>query len=215
MEAFNQIGEWCKKNAPATFAAINAPLVQSSQWAAQRRSGGWPWPVDVVGLYEWCDGSQRSPDGYLFPGFRPLSLTEIVATWQSFLSITFSDSKLPEPQDEESVAMTFYQYANDCIAAHPLGNEPAGTTIGSFFPSWLPIAEDQSGSYLMVDRRKRTRNANSVFVFDEVDADIDAPRWGSFSKLLGSMIRALESGGPVPPLRVRPTVVSGRLEWQR
>lgn len=214
MEPWESIGQWCTANAPATAEAISPPIAQEERWAAERRSGGWPWPPDVVGFFEWCNGTDRTPAGYLLPDLRPLHLAEVVTTWQMFLSITFPAPDLPEPQNDESVAMKYYQYANDCLTAHPLGNEPAGSTIGAFFPSWLPVAEDQSGSYLMVDRRKRGKHAGSVFLYDKVNADIDAPRWRSLSHLADATHRALMTGEVVEGTTLRPTTASGRLHWQ-
>lgn len=114
--------------------------------------------------------------------------------------------ELPEPARGER----FAQLANDVTADDPNSAAPAGTEVGVFIPLWLPVAEDQSGSYLMVDRR-RGPLFGCVVVSDKVDGDFGAKRWSSFSALADEAATALEqkSGG------FRVHAAGGRLIWFR
>ena len=212
------IADWCTQHAPKTRAAITALAPLDRRHRAQRATGGWPWPVDVDAFYEWCDGTVRTPEGYLLAGLRPLSVDEVVESWRINMTTLLPEwpaavDDVTEPERE----LFFAQLAADvgtAAAADSPNHAPAGTTAVTFVPAFLPIAEDQSGSYLMVDRRNK-RRYGCVVLFDKVDGDIDEPRWDSLFSLAGETARSLRSGSPVAGTRLRPWAVGGRLTWSR
>ncbi|WP_224389042.1 SMI1/KNR4 family protein [Pseudonocardia sp. ICBG1293] len=213
MDPWESLAEWCEEHALKTRSAILPPSTSYEISAAQGGTGGILWPEDVLAFYEWRNGLERTPDGYLFPGLRPLRIDEVVANWQSFMDIAYEDVRpSPPPRDADS-RMTFYgQLAVDVIG--PECAQPAGSVTGRFIPSLLPIAEDQNGSYLMIDRRGGKEFGAAVF-YDKVDADLnDAPRWKSFLALSRATLQAVISETPEEQTGLTPIALGGRLIWQ-
>lgn len=215
MDTWYRLVRWCEENAPDTFRAIRPPAGHDVLETAQRRTGGWPWPDDVIGFFTRCDGLVRSPAGYLLPGYRPLSLTEVVAEWENQvdrIAAAVSTARISEFPDPE----TFYaQVAADSHAHYQTeGISAAGLPAGRFITPWLPVAEDQSGSVLVVDRRRGERHGCATAV-DKVDADFNARSWPSLSSLLAAVAAALDSGTVVEGSRYRPVTRGGELAWVR
>ncbi|GLW11758.1 hypothetical protein Misp01_68860 [Microtetraspora sp. NBRC 13810] len=215
MDSWDSIVEWCRDNAPNTFSAIRAAKTPDALASAQRRTGGWNWPADVLDFFSRCDGLERTPSGYVFPGFRPLALEEVVAWWETFL-IGVSDSGAAFAVDADRAVRLAQLAADPTSKDRNLNAEPAGTPAGRFISPWLPIAEDQSETFLVVDRRTRKGGQyGCVTEIDDVDADATGVRWPDLSSLLSSVETALGTGAPETRTGLRAAVSVGSLVWRR
>ena len=207
--------QWCSQNARKTFEAIREPKGKEDLNAGQRRTGGWNWPDDVIDFYSRCDGLDRTPAGYLFPGFRPISLTEVVEEWERGVDQVAqidSNAKLPSFQEQE---VYYAQVAADSGPRYrDLGIADAGVPAGRFVTPWLPIAEDQSGSTLVADRRRGDHNGNLIEI-DKVDSDYNAHTWPSLTILLDAVATALEANSTIAGSRYKPSIRAGELAWTR
>ncbi len=203
MDHLGDLLAWVQREAPATHAAIRPPADEATRWAAERRTGGLPWPADVIDLYTRCDGLERTPSGYLLPGYRPLALDEVVQWWEVMLH---AEEGGPQPPDGETARDHFFAQlaANPSVELHQLNAARAGTRTGRFIGPWLPVAEDQSGSFLVVDRRRGPRRY-CVLEMDEVDVDAGGRSWRRLDALFEDVLGRLVSGD-VP-------VIGGRLVW--
>ena len=94
-----------------------------------------------------------------------------------------------------------------------LPRDKAGSEAGTFIPAFLPIAEDQSGSYLMVDQRPGPQRG-CVFIFDRDEADTSAVRWRSFADLCKKTYKAMQDDVVVEGTKYRPVGFGGRLTWE-
>jgi hypothetical protein len=99
----------------------------------------------------------------------------------------------------------------DPYDAARLDAQPAGTRAGMFLPSFVPIAEDQSGSDMFVDTRSgRWRGCVTEFV--KGDVDTWGSKWPSVAAMLADLAEGLQAGRPVG--RWQPIVNHGRLDWE-
>ena len=217
--SLDRIIAWCEGNAPLTAKAINPPAPIDRLHAAQRATGGWNWPDDALAFYAACDGFSRTPDAYVLPGYRPLPLREVVENWEGLMTAIFADGASPVFSSEEERGRHYAQLANnptpDLDPGEPdLNFAQAGTAAGRFVSSFLPVAEDQSGSYLMVDRRAGTEFGR-IFSFDKVDADINGPWWPNLQQLLATVADSLDAGSAVTGMRRIPVASGGRIVWRR
>jgi hypothetical protein len=199
--------------APVTLAAIRVPADETSLNAAQRGTGGWNWPADVLQFYIECDGLDRSPDGILLPGYRPLSLAEIIGTWEMMLSAAKHTGPPPDMSGDDREL--FYGQLAVPLSVDDPSMSQAGTPVGVFSAALLPIAEDQSGSFMIVDRR-RGADFGCIAEFDKVDGTLMAAKVAnSLDEILLSVEHALSSGGIVREMRQMPKAVGGRVTWSR
>jgi cell wall assembly regulator SMI1 len=215
VSSWERLIEWCRANAPATYTAIQQPAGLERLHQAQRRTGGWTWPEDVLDFYTNCDGTSRSPAGYLFPGFRPLSIDEVVSWWRDLVIIHIAgDEVRGKVEDLEHYLNQLV--ANPAPAQAAYYSSLAGTTTGQYIAQWLPVAEDQSSSFLVVDRRpRRGGQYGCVTAIDDVDMDAGEERWRNFDALLESTVAALEGGTAEQVSGLTANVHGGRLVWRR
>lgn len=219
VESLNRILSWCARHAPHTAQAMTPPAERFELDFAQRRTGGWNWPDDLLEFYARCNGFTRSPAGNILVGYRPLSLGEVVEWWETSMSIALIDTPPGDFPTETERARYFAQLANDPTPGGEPGGrdpnfEPAGTPVGHFISSWLPIAEDQSGDFLMIDRRSRSQ-FGAVISFDKVDADISGCSWPSLDVLISAVADAMENGTSVREMRRRPVGRDGHVTWAK
>ncbi len=213
MDPWVRIKKWCAEYAPITSATIRDPLGEDALHAAQRNSGGYNWPPDVLAFYSQCDGTERSPASYVLPGFRPMTLDEIVTWWGQLVTMNQSLSSAP-PTDATARHAHLAQLAATPMVPRNFNAEPAGSPVGQFIAAWLPIAEDQNGSFLIIDRR-RGANSGCVIEMDKVDFDIGSHRWASLTELLGATADGLESAVPLADTRLSPHALDGQVTWHR
>lgn len=203
---------WCSEQAPSTASAIRPPQSEDVLWESYGATGGISWPSDVVAFYQWCDGTERTPEGYLFPGFRPLHVTEVAEVWQMFMVTEFSEAQRATSLTGMPRSAAFSEIAAEVSGSLEESSAKAGTEAGRFLPSLLPVAEDQSGSYLMTDGRLGPRRG-TIFVYDRDEADYNARRWRNLGALCVKVHEAMVKDSVVSGSRYRPTALGGRLEW--
>ncbi|MCD2191633.1 hypothetical protein [Actinomycetospora soli] len=218
VDAWERIAAWCSEHAPETAAAIR-PSVGENTFNEVHRSTFAPWPEPLWAFYRWCDGTDRTPAGYLFPGFRPLPLLESLQAWRTLMSVFFPATAPPSstPQDELERAFTGQLnalYNGDDAEFHAAVAAPAGSPTGGFLPVLLPIAEDQSGSFLVCDLRRKPRSHyGAIAVFDGDEGYSRPAPWRSFTALATATATALRTGDLVAGTRRRPVALGGRLTW--
>lgn len=78
-------------------------------------------------------------------------------------------------------------------------------------PSFVPLAEDLSGSVMIVDTRAGLLRG-CVAEYDKVEGDSGGPKWPSVSAMLAEVAEALRSGNPIGYWR--PDVDEGWLAWR-
>lgn len=135
------------------------------------------------------------------------------------MTAIFADGVTPDFSSEEERGRHYAQLANDPTPDLDLGElDPnfarAGTAAGRFVSSFLPIAEDQSGSYLMADRRAGM-DFGRIFSFDKVDADVGGSWWPNLQQLLTAVADSLDAGSAVPGMHWIPVASGGRIVWRR
>ena len=222
--AWASIIGWLGDNAPATAEAIRAPAGEQELADAQQETGG-SWPADVVAFYRLCNGTERSSAGYLLPGFCPLplhgphQLGSVTGSWswrQEWLADAAREwaAQPPDPREENLRRVAGLGPAPNPFDTTELDAAPAGTRAMLWLPSWLPIAEDQSGSLLVCDRRWKPRTHHgAVAEFDREEGfSQDAP-WRSLSALASATFTALRTGRAVSGTRLHPVAVGSRLTW--
>ncbi len=220
-DPWERIAAWCAEHAPQTAAAIRPPAPTEVFNEAHGATAPLVWPDTLWAFYAWCDGTERSSAGYLWPGFRPLPLAEVVETWREMMRIWFPDTAPPPDHPEGDLPRAFAQqtadlyYGADTEYAE-LTRGTGGRACGRFLPNLLPIAEDQSGSLLVCDRRGRLRDGyGSIAVFDRDEGyTYDAP-WRSFKDLGAATATALPTGRAVAGTRSHPVALGGQLTWSR
>jgi cell wall assembly regulator SMI1 len=186
---------WCREHAPATAAAIRPPASAALLARAEAATGG-AWPEDLRVWYALADGTERTPAGYLLPFHCPLPLRSVMTHWRMWQEIWASLRR--QETELEDVAR--------------LEAEPAGTVASMFLPSFVPIAEDQSGSDLFVDTRSGDLHG-CVTEFVKGGADWDGPVWPSVAAMLADLATGLDAGRPVGGWRL-PRVDRGCLDWE-
>ncbi|WP_204012765.1 SMI1/KNR4 family protein [Virgisporangium aurantiacum] len=83
----NQIDEWLRHHAPATFADLGPPA-GPDHIAALENTVGLQLHPDVTALLRWHNGSGRHDRGFpLSPGFPINSTTQIAGTWQRLTTL--------------------------------------------------------------------------------------------------------------------------------
>ncbi len=218
-DPWERIAAWCGEHAPETAAAIRPPApTEVLNWAHGATAPS-DWPDALWAFYAWCDGTERTPAGYLWPGFRPLPLLEVVETWRELMRIWFPDTTPPIDHPEDDLPRAFAQQAIDLYGADAelaaLMGEP-GRPCDRFLPGMLPIAEDQNGSFLVCDRRGRLRDGyGAIAVFDRDEGYTHDAPWRGLKQLAAATARALPTGRAVDGTRVHPVALGGRLTWSR
>lgn len=194
--AFAEIVVWCERYAPRTAAAIRPAADEATLRRAVAATAG-RWPDDLLAWYRLMDGTERTPDGYLLPSYCPLPLDSVMAHWTMWQEIwqQIRDSSRDEERDRRLIALGGVPEDPDDAFAR-LQTQPAGTAAGMFLPSFVPIAEDQSGADLFVDARPGDAHG-CVTEFVKGDADSRGPRWPSVTAMLTDVAEALRAGRPV------------------
>lgn len=215
---WQQIETWCQEHAPETAATIRAPADNEVFNWAHSCTAPMTWPDPLWAFYAWCDGAERAPAGCLWPGFRPLSLVELVETWRELMRAWFPDTSPSPSTPEDDLGRAFGQQAIDLHVVDPeldrLYRAPAGTAIHTFIPALLPVAEDQSGSLLVCDRRPKPRShRGAIAVFDRVDGYVQDAPWRNLTALASATATALRTGNVVAGTRSHPVALGGRLTW--
>ena len=208
-EAWERIVRWCEECAPATAEAVGAPAAPAAI-AAVEAAFGWRWPADLRAWYAQADGAARTPAGYLLPGARPLPLDEVrehALMWRQVREQVMAPGAWDAGDPHRAALGGAVEDPRDAARLDAL---PAGTMAGLFLPSFVPVAEDQSGSGLVVDLRAGAQHGR-VTVHDKVEADAWGHGWPSVTALLDAVATALTTGSPVGFWR--PYAVDGRLEW--
>jgi cell wall assembly regulator SMI1 len=206
--AWAAIVDWCRAHAPATSAAIRPAADPAAVRAAEELTGA-RWPAELHAWYRLADGTERTPAGYVLPGYRPLPVDELARTWrarQEFaVQAAAAAARRPDP-----IAAALGGEAEDPYDVNLLQRQPAGTPAGLFLPSFLPIAEDQSGSDLFVDTRPGL-SSGCITEFVKGDADSWGPRWKSVATMLENVADALHAARSAGPWH--PEVDGQRLSW--
>lgn len=209
-EDWQRIVEWCRPALPNIDAALRRPAGDAAVQSAMAATGvGWPEPLRE--WYSLCDGVDPASRVPLFAGFRPLSLAEIVATWQ-MQQRSWADL-LARPQDSAIVRkrMALGGPAHDPRRdiAH-LDSQPAATVAGMFLPSYIPFAAFDAW-YLFVDCRTGPLSG-CVTEYAREDSDTQGPRWATVAQMLREVADALEHQTPAAG-RI-PEVRNGTLSWE-
>jgi cell wall assembly regulator SMI1 len=213
--AWADIVQWCRRNAPATAAAIRPPADTAMLRQAVAATSG-RWPDDLGTWYQLADGTERTPHGYLLPSYCPMPLQNVIEHWRMWLDVGRDLRALRRAEDEDP----WKQAADRSLGVVPEGHdevfarlqtEPAGTAAGMFLPSFVPIAEDQSGSDLFVDTR-HGESHGCVARYDNVDVDYQGRQWPSVTAMLTDVADALRTASPVGYWQ--PEVEDGTLSWR-
>lgn len=210
-QAWDSIVGWCLDKAPATAAAIGQPCTPEAIANAESLFPR-PWPDDLRAWYHLADGAERSPAGYLIPGFVPMPLAGVVTSTQFWASTR-----------ELMVAQARQRATHDVIAQRVGANAgmadydverfdaaSAGEPAGLFLPSFVPVAEDRAGANLFVDLRPG-RLHGCVTAYFKGDADGYGPLWPSVTAMLHEVAASLADGTPIN--HQYPKTADGRLEW--
>lgn len=203
---------------PATAAAIRpsagAAAIRAAERATSRR-----WPAQLVALYELADGTARTPAGFLLPWMRPLPLAEVATTWAMMQEVWAGLRRQFQVVDIDEHRRHLNLLAQTPGATLPpdpydvdrLEVELAGSEAGMFLPSFVPIAENQSGDYLFVDLRHGTQHG-CVTHYRKDSADWSGSAWPSIETMLADIATALETGGWAG--QGVPVVDGDRLHWE-
>ena len=156
-ESLHRITAWCNRHAPATAAAIRPPASADVLSTVQATTGR-RWPDDLVAFYGSCDGTERTPAGYLFPGYCPDPLSDVGRHWTrwqtSWAGVVIALEDDETDQEERRVRRALGAGpVTEIYDLDRLMAEPAGATASRFLPAFVPFAEDQSGDDLFVDTR--------------------------------------------------------------
>jgi cell wall assembly regulator SMI1 len=136
-----RIVSWCHDHAPETAAAIRPPAAAALLTQAEQATSR-SWPEELRTWYTLADGTQRTPAGYVLPFYCPLPLQSVMSHWSMWQEIWAG-----------LIASSRNEKAQDLYNIVQLEAQPAGTVAGMFLPSFVPIAEDQSGGDMFVDTR--------------------------------------------------------------
>lgn len=160
---------------PEALRALRPPESEQRVLAAEARTGV-VWPDELRALFRLQGGSiAYTGDAEIWPGgCSPLTFDDMVEQRARSVQM-WADEGLPD-----------------------FTSDPAGTPSGMFLPSFVPVALDGSGGYLIVDTRSGPA-AGCVTPFHKSDADLNGSDWLSISDLLRSTAAAIEgtasSGG--------------------
>jgi cell wall assembly regulator SMI1 len=210
-ESWAEIVAWCRQYAPNTANAIRAPANPAVLREVQASTID-EWPEDLHVWYTLMDGTQRSPAGYVLPGYCPMPLDAVRSQWSRWRKSL--EAIAASPPDEASERRLHAlggvpERTVDAIAR--VESEPAGSVASVFLSSFIPIAEDQSGSDMFVDTRTGPLYG-CVTEFFKGNADFAGPVWSSVSAMLADVADGLRAGRP---LKGRQPVVSDhQLHWE-
>ena len=219
-ENWLDIARWLQENAPETAASLRSPADLAAFAAAEE---GFPdVPVQLQETYALFDGTERTPAGYLYPMFRPLSAREAISEWRMLTGIWREAAR--EEEREIRQRLRDPQYLNLMKAGggsvpepdNPydplrLGKQAAGTPSHVFLPAFIPIAENMSGDYLFVDTRQGTAHG-SIRQYWKEEADCGPTLWDSPAGLFQDLGRSLRTGEPLG--YGAPAVRAGGLVWE-
>jgi cell wall assembly regulator SMI1 len=212
-ESWARIVAWCDQYAPETAAAIRPPAGSAALREVEASTNG-RWPEDLRTWYTLMDGTQRTPAGYLLPGYCPLPLHAVRSHWSMWRDLL--DREAAEPRDDrrdlvlrELGGTPESDAVEDEIAR--VESAPAGSIASMFLSSFIPFAEDQSGSDMFVDTRDGPRSG-CVTEFFKGNADFAGPQWASVPAMLADVADSLETGRVIR--RLRPVVSDQRLHWE-
>lgn len=170
---------WCDANAPVTAAGLNPPAEPQTVRDAEIATGT-TWTPE---LREWFALHNGSDHGRAFPqvlpGYRPMTLAELVRDWRSLVGIWAG----PTTEMEK-------------IEGRRLLADPAGTTAFTYVSSYIPIAADSTRCRLVVDTRDGD-DAGCVVGFASDDGvDEGTMRWPSIGAMLQDVADSLETNRP-------------------
>lgn len=214
-ETWHRVIAWLRVHAPATATAVRPPPGDAALAVAQEATGR-SWPVDLVAWYRLMDGTQRTPAGYLLPDHCPMPLESIVRTRASMLQgwaaalPRFRAANAANELNDRLLRRSGQPVPEDPYDLDRLDAESAGSASMLLLPSFLPIAEDQSGGYLVVDTRAGELHG-CVLRYEKVGGAEVPTGWPSVGALLADVADALEA--PTPRSSPRPEVEDGRLSW--
>ncbi len=208
-ESWERIVAWCRAHAPATAAVIRPPA-EAGRIAETERATGGRWPVDLRDWYRLADGTERTPADCLLPFYNPLPVEIVAAEWASWQRDQARITAAARSATAGTMAAALGGRPEDPYDVDRHEREPAGTAAGMFLPSFVPIAEDQSGSYLFVDTRPGPLHG-CVTEFVKGNADSDGPRWPSVTAMLTEVADALDRDLTVGGWR--PVVDNASLTW--
>ena len=200
---------WCQDHAPETAAVIRPPAAGALLRQAEQATSG-SWPEDLHTWYTLADGTQRTPAGYVLPFYCPLPLHAVISHWSMWQNIWAAIAASSRNEEADRRLRALGGIPEDPYDIARLEAQPAGTAAGMFLPSFVPIAEDQSGSDMFVDTRAgRLRGCVTEFV--KGDADTWGPKWPSVTAMLADLAEGLQAGRPVGGWQ--PVLIHGRLDW--
>ena len=147
--------------------------------------------------YTLADGTQRTPAGYVLPFYCPLPLQSVMSHWSMWQEIWAG-----------IIASSPNAGSGGPLRHRPARGPASGISGREFLPSFVPIAEDQSGDDMFVDTRSgRLRGCVTEFV--KGNADTWGPKWPSVTAMLADLAQGLHAGRPVGGWQ--PVVDHGRL----
>jgi hypothetical protein len=191
--------------------------------AASATNGAWP-----DALHRWFalhDGIVGHPYAVILPGFWPLPLDDVVATWRMSRDIAgrveadeveslrvrlaerdrlLATRRSPRWAQRAPAPVERYYDIASCERA------PAGTVAGMFLPSFVPIGDNGSGCSLVLDLRSGPLSG-CVTPYMREDVDNRGPGWPSLDALLDDIADCLETAQSMG--RWRPFVSDGWLDW--
>jgi hypothetical protein len=187
-ESWTSIVQWCRSNAPATFADIRPALSdgERTQWLDTVPCNK---PAEFLRWYRLQDGVDPASIGTPLPGFRILSVAEIAGTIRDYWE-------------------TFPPHHPDVAAA---GHNAAGTVPHLFLIEFVPIGQSADGSTLFVDTRQGPQR-DCVTEWNRDRRDAGGPKWSSIGAMLEHVSFGLETGAPCNGLA--PVVRNRRLAWE-
>lgn len=193
-QAWDRIVAWCEYRAPRTAQLIRPPAPAAELAQAETSTGG-HWPEELREWYRLQDGVDQGPASYLFPGYAPLSLAELVRTWTMYREVMTSlvaDGTLPDAVGE-------------------LERQEAGEVAWMFLPSYVPIASTNAATDVFVDLRPGARSG-CVREYLREDADRRGVRWDSVGAMLADVADSLERRRRTD--HWLPAIEDGRLDWE-
>ncbi|MCW3841896.1 hypothetical protein ONA70_17495 [Micromonospora yasonensis] len=211
-ESWARIVAWCREHAPATAEAIRPPAGAAALERAQAATRGL-WPEDLRTWYTLADGTQRTPAGYILPFYCPLPLDAVMSHW-SMWQEGWARIAAEQASRQEENARRVRALGGTPVNPYDVNRleaQPAGTAAYMFLPSFVPIAEDQSGADMFVDTRLGSMRG-CVTEFLKGDADTDGPKWPSVTAMLADLAEGLTAGRPVGG--GQPSVSDQQLHWQ-
>lgn len=194
--SWTRVSTWLQTHAPATAAALRPPASPEDVSRAEK-STGVVWPQQLRTWFRLHDGWDRDVWASVLPGWSsPMSVERAVEAWQ-----VHQDVMQEIAADHEGSADLLAQGVQD----------EAGQPAGVFLPSFVPVDEDQSGTYLFVDCRLGPRHG-CVTQWDKYEGDGSGSGWWSIAQMLSDVADHLEE--QTPCRYWRPRVEDGFLGWK-